>query len=150
MARDAVTRIFAGSSGRGRGVPQRFPKAGNLLAGVGVDQLPVAMFSLIGIDPEAIDDVIDDVARMQLLSASFRPVIVLDQPRLDATRRYGYATELIIGEHAWDPDQGNWQDYATRRLNDIVRRFHVAATLDVSGEGLTPIQRMLLDALSSH
>lgn len=150
MARDVVTRVFAGSSGKGRGVPQRFPTAGNLLAGVGVDQLPVAMISLIGIDPDAIDDVVDDVARLQLLNASFRPVIVLDRPRLDATRRYGYATELLIGEHTWDPDQGEWQAYATRRLNDIVRRFHVAATLDVTSAGISPTQRMMLASLASH
>jgi hypothetical protein len=55
---------------------------GKLLAGVGVDQLPVVLLSLVGLAEESadntvssnvIDAVIDEVAALQLLGAGFGP-----------------------------------------------------------------------------
>lgn len=146
-ARDVVTRMFAGAAGKGRGVPTRFPTAGNLLAGVGIDQLPVALVSLVGCDPAKIDEAIDDVARLQLLHASFRPVIVLDHPRFDATRRYEFATELVIAREAWDPQQGVWRDYLATRIADIMHHYSITVAVEVIEGHIPFMQRILLESL---
>jgi hypothetical protein len=56
--------------------------AGRLLAGLGIERLPVILLNLVGLADdlgervaigELVDDVIDDVAQLQLLGAGFRP-----------------------------------------------------------------------------
>uniref|UniRef100_UPI003979C744 hypothetical protein n=1 Tax=Salmonella sp. SAL4447 TaxID=3159902 RepID=UPI003979C744 len=76
---------------------------GRLLAGIGVEQLPAVLISLVGLADgvtangttgRIIDAVIDEVAELQLLGAGFRPVFLLDMPAFSRARSYGYAVEL--------------------------------------------------------
>ncbi len=73
-------------------------RPGRLLAGLGVERLPVILVSLVGfadgigeraVVSEVVDAVIDDVAEMQLLGAGFRPVFLLDTPAFTRARSYG-------------------------------------------------------------
>ena len=96
-ARALVTRIFSVES-RGSGPPAIDVAPGRLLAGLGVERLPVILVSLIGfadgigeraVVSEVVDAVIDDVAEMQVLGAGFRPVFLLDTPAFTRARSYG-------------------------------------------------------------
>lgn len=145
-ARDVANRVFSGSQARSDRLPQRFPSAGNLLAGLGVDQLPVIMVVLAGVPQDRVGAVIDEVAQLQLLGAAFRPVFVLDSPQLAAPRRYGYPAELLVSQDSWDFADPTWEDYAAQRFADIRTHYRVEADVTVSGDGLTEVDRALLEA----
>ena len=149
-AREVVNRVFAGSGSGSRRIPRRFPHAGNLLDGLGVDQLPVAVISLIGVPNEKVGEVIDDIARLQILSASFRPVFVMDCPKLDSPRRYGYVAELLIAPSEWAFPDIRWSSYAAERLSDIVQRYEASIAVTVPPSGMTESVRLMLEAGATH
>ncbi|MDT0202926.1 hypothetical protein [Nocardioides sp. AE5] len=152
-AREVVNRIFAGSRHRHSGPPRRYPPAGNLLAGTGLDHLPVAMVSLLATPAEQVDEVIDEIARLQVLTAAFRPIFVMTHPRLDAPRRYGWATELLISPEewersGWDETEEPWEEYAAARIAQAIDLHDPALMVHVPAEGIDAAQRLLFRGLS--
>lgn len=135
-ARDIVTRVFAGSQTGPTRVPQRFPAAGTLLAGVGVDVLPVTLVSLLDVPAERIETVVREVATCQVLYAGFRPVFVMCCPVLEAPRAFGYPVELLIEPEAWDFPEQTWLEYAAARFTEIEIRYGADRTVCVPPDGL--------------
>lgn len=150
LAREIVARVFGTPSARRRALPQSYPPAGNVIAGYGTDHLPVVVIVMIDVDQSAIDGIIDDIARLQILGAGFRPVIVLDQPRLDSVRRFGYAVELVIAQERWIREQGDWRSYAAQRLADIAQRYNAKSTLAITGRSLSDSHWVLLSSLAEY
>jgi hypothetical protein len=126
---------------------------GTLLAGIGVEQLPVVLISLVdlfdrvaenGTTGEIIDAVIDDVAELQLLGAGFRPVFLLDMPAFSRARSYGYAVELVTPAGAWSGEPEEWPDYIAARIASMRRTYGVSAVVTVGRERLGDAARGVL------
>lgn len=151
MAREIVRRVWGPprvSTKRGPLPGAKFPQAGVLVTGRNVERLPVAVICLLGLREETVGGVIDQIARCQLLSAGFRPVLVFDGPHLGTARRFGYVAELLVPEEAWSfPDQ-EWDDYAAQRLASIRCTYAASLTVSVGEEGLTQGARVILRSLA--
>jgi hypothetical protein len=126
---------------------------GKLLAGVGVEQLPVVLLSLVGLAEDAadhtvsskvIDAVIDEVAALQLLGAGFRPVFLLDTPAFSRARSYGYLAELVTAASSWAGDPAEWPEYIGARVTSMTRAYGVSAVVTIGPHGLDPVTRGLL------
>ncbi len=127
--------------------------AGRLLAGIGIDGLPVVLLSLVGLaDGSAangsadkiIEAVIDEVAEIQLMGAGFRPVFLLDTPAFSRARSYGYLAELLTPCTAWPGEPGDWPEYVGARLSSMTRSFGVSALITVGPHGLDEVGRGVL------
>lgn len=115
--------------------------AGNLLAGVGLQVLPVVMFVLGELPETQLEPVVDEIARIQLLTAGFRPVLFLSRPDFGAARKYGYAAELTPLAAADEPDR-------VRYWERIRHAYGTALVCEVAEGGLTPTQRAFLLSLA--
>lgn len=147
-AKDVVSRVFSGTGTGKHRIPTRYPSAGTLIAGLGADHLPVAVVYLLDVPEHKVDEVVDDIARLQLMSAAFRPIFVMDSPRLDAARRYGYAAELLVSPDHWTFNDVRWDDYAARRTADIFRRYKASLSITVPPSGVNRTVRIALQAAS--
>jgi hypothetical protein len=124
-----------------------------LLAGVGVDQLPVILVNLLGLPgrtadsaamSKIIDSVIEEVAEMQLLWAGFRPVFLLDTPAFGRARSYGYPVELVTPCAAWSGEPVDWPEYIGARIASMMRTYGISAVVTVGPDGLDDVGRGLL------
>lgn len=136
LARKAVSRAFdIDVTGVGGTV---FLGSGHLLAGAGLENLPVVVLSLVGTPAEEVAPQLDAVAREQVLTAGFRPVVVLDSDHLALVRGYGWPVELVITEADWLAADGAWGDYLEHRLQQIRRDYQASALLPLgAGHALT-------------
>lgn len=116
---------------------------GNVVGGVGAERLPVVVVLLFGVPAERVESIVDEIARLQLLTAGFRPVIVMEVPELGAARRYGYPTELLMSRDGW-ADEQPWDEYARQRLGRIITAYRSAATVAVGPDGLDDTARLIL------
>jgi len=125
----------AGTDGRGADLT-----AGKLLGGVGLDTLPVLLVDLTRVPADRLEAVVDELAEIQLITAAFRPVLLLDTPAFAVARRYGYPPELVP-RSATEADRiAYW-----KRLR---RTYGTALRCTVGVEGLTPDERVFLFSLS--
>ena len=150
-ARALAHRMFPSQS-NGSGPPVDVAP-GRLLAGVGVEQLPVVLVSLVGLAEDVaenavrvkvIDAVIDEVAELQLLGAGFRPVFLLDTPAFSRARSYGYAVELVTAAGAWSGEPADWPEYIGARVASMMRTYGISAVVTVGPGGLDHVARGLL------
>ncbi|TDC54434.1 hypothetical protein E1212_03060 [Jiangella ureilytica] len=144
-ARAVVHRLFAVDS------KQHTPldvTAGRLLAGIGRERLPVAVVLLLGLPAERVREVVDELAELQVLTAGFRPVVVMDVPELSAARAYGYPAELLIAPADWAHATQTWDDYLRSTLATIFATYRSTASVTVGPDGLTHTDRLLLGALA--
>lgn len=128
---------------------QAWPPAGRLVAGSGTVDLPVALVCLLGLDDDQADPVLEDLARLQLLTAAFRPVVVLDRAGLGGPRRYGWTAELVVPEQQWvaaEPYAG----YLARRLAALRRSYGAEACVTAGPRGLDPVARAYLTGLADR
>lgn len=121
----------------GRGVDLT---AGNLLAGVGLQTLPVLLVDLTDVSDELLEPVVDELAAIQLLTAGFRPVLLLDRPDFAVARKYGYAADLVPRTFAQPDHAQYWQ-----RLRHA---YGTALLCKVGAEGLSDVQRGFLISLT--
>jgi hypothetical protein len=151
-ARAVAHRLFPVRSSGGSGPPADVA-AGRLLAGMGVEQLPVILFSLIGLTDgtaenaavsKVVDAVIDEVAETQLLGAGFRPVFLLDTPAFGRVRSYGYAVELVMPAAGWVGGGVEWSDYVGARVGSVRAAYGVSVVICVGGGGLDGVARGVL------
>lgn len=146
-ARAVVHRLFAVDA------KQHTPldvTAGNLLAGVGAERLPVVVVVMAGLPGERVRAVVDELAELQVLTAGFRPVVVMDTPELGAPRTYGYPAELLIAEDGWAHETQSWDDYVRGTLGTIFATYRSTASVVVGPDGLGRTDRLLLAGLSPH
>lgn len=124
---------------------------GTLLQGVGTEALPVVLVLVLGADEESFTSTVDEVARLQRVTAGFRPVLVTDHPGLGAARRWGYPLELLVAESGWDPDvQGqSWTEYARARIALLLAAYRATVTVTAGPGGLDGPARLLLSALQA-
>lgn len=127
-AREVVSRVFDLDVTVGGSV---FLSAGDLLAGHGLDNLPVVLVSLVGADTDDIPSLLEAVAQEQVLTGGFRPVIVLDSDHFADVRRYGYPVDHIVAEQAWQGEEP-WRDYFRERLRSMRRGYGAVALVDLS------------------
>jgi hypothetical protein len=151
-ARALAGRMFPPESPRGSGPPADVA-AGRLLAGLGVEQLPVVLLSLVGLTDgtadnaaisKVVDAVIDEVAETQLLGAGFRPVFHLDTPAFTRARSYGYLAELITPRSAWVSEPLEWSEYVGARIASMTTTYGVSAVITVGPDGLDDVARGVL------
>lgn len=124
-------------------------KSGNLLAGQGTDRLPIVVAVLLGLEPTGVGPVVAEIARLQVLTAGFRPVIVMDVPELGAARDFGYPAELLIGAEQWDDSDGPREHYLRVRLASIFAIYGSTASITVGPEGLRDTDRLILASLTA-
>lgn len=146
-AREVASRVFDFDTKPDRSAV--FLSAGNLLAGRGLDNLPVVIVSLVGVPRDRIAGVVEEVARIQVLTAGFRPVFVLETPELGAVRRYGYPVELLIEPSAWSVADQAWEEYACARLASVKRTYQASSLVAVPSSGLGVSGRLLLQSLDT-
>lgn len=122
---------------------------GRVLGGVGTESLPVTLVVIVGADSSTIIHTVDELARLQLMSAGFRPVIVTDRPAFGPIRRYGYPAELLLPPDQWDAsDSGvTWGEYARRRIALLLATYRATATVPLGPAGLDERARLLLGSL---
>lgn len=137
LARTAVSRTFdMDLEGIGGTV---FLHGGTLLAGQGLDNVPVVVLSLIGTPEEDVPERLAQIGQEQLLTAGFRPVLVVDGDHFAAIRPYGWPVELVLSQDRWDQeeslqDETGWDAYLVRRLQEIRRNYRAAALLEFGPE----------------
>jgi hypothetical protein len=150
-ARALATRIFP-MEPRGS-EPAIDVAAGRLLAGLGVERLPVILVSLVGFADgigeraavsEVVDAVIDDVAEMQVLGAGFRPVFLLDTPAFSRARSYGYVAELVTPRTAWQGEPAEWPEYVGARVASMATAYGVSGVIAIGPDGLDDVGRGVL------
>lgn len=145
--RQLVRRVFDVDATRS---PPMDVNAGVLLEGIGTEALPVVLVVIIDASPDDVTQVIDEVARLQLVGAGFRPVIVMDTPSLAAARRYGYVVELLVPENLWPHDSDElWVDYVRRRIALLFSTYRATASVGVGPGGLSTAARLILSSLRS-
>ena len=145
-------RMFPTESPRGEGPPADVA-AGRLLAGLGTEQLPVILLSLVGLtdgtadnaaSSNLVDAVIDEVAEMQLLGAGFRPVFLLDTPAFGRARSYGYVAELVTPRTVWVGEPVEWSEYVAARVTSMTTAYGVSTMITVGPGGLDEVARGVL------
>lgn len=144
-ARAVVHRLFAVDA------KQHTPldvTPGRLLAGVGTERLPVVVVLLLGLPGERVREVVDELAELQVLTAGFRPVVVMDVPELAAARAYGYPAELLLTEDGWAHPTQRWDDYLRSTLATIFAAYRSTASVTVGPDGLTRVDTLLLSSLA--
>lgn len=147
LARTLAFRIFAAGPGTKRS--PRLPSditGGNLLGGIGVERLPVVLLLLLGASPERIGEVAEEVAAVQVLSAGFRPVFVIDTPAFGPIRRFGYVVELVMPRGSWTAEEP-WSDYLCRRIASMVTQYGAWTMISVGPDGLGESGRAALEIL---
>ncbi|MCK0114294.1 hypothetical protein MWU75_19325 [Ornithinimicrobium sp. F0845] len=137
LARTAVSRAFdMDLEGIGGTV---FIDGGTLLAGQGLDNVPVVILSLVGTPADLVPERLEEIGQEQLLTAGFRPVLVVDGDHFGAVRRYGWPVELVLSREQWEAqehvrDDAGWDAYQVRRLQEIRRNYRAAALLEFGPE----------------
>lgn len=123
--------------------------AGNLVAGVGRERLPVVIVVLLGVPADRVDGVVREIAELQVLTGGFRPVIVMDTPRLGAARMWGYPVELLTAEAEWTHATQSWDDYVRSTLASVFVTYRSTASLIIGSDGLRHADRLLLGSLGA-
>lgn len=128
---DLAWRVFAPQHGPGRvDVPLH---AGRHLAGPDLSLLPVLGVLATGLSPEQATGLLDEVADLQQRTASFRPVLILDQPAFEAARTHGFVLEVLVPERRWSTDLPTWTDYVAARAASVIEHYqlwHLAVVAD--------------------
>lgn len=133
LARAAVSRTFNIDVSGGSG--SVFLGSGNVIGGLGLDALPIVVLSLLDTPEEQVPELLEQVAREQLLTGGFRPVIVLGGDHFAQVRRFGWPVEMIIARDDWTGEwagTGDWETYADRRLQEIRREYRACALLPLA------------------
>lgn len=121
---------------------------GRVIVGNGTEALPVVVVIMVGLPDKTVYEVVDEVAKLQLLGAGFRPVLVSDGPVLQAARQFGYPVEVLVPEHKWsDYGEGSWNEYVGRRISLTLSTYRAGYAMRGTSEGLDDIVRAMLESL---
>ncbi|USQ76316.1 hypothetical protein [Ornithinimicrobium cryptoxanthini] len=136
LAREVVSRTMDLDEGVGGTV---FVAAGHQLAGQGLDNVPVVILSLVDAPPAQLPDLLEEIAREQLLTGGFRPVLVVSGDHFTAVREFGWPVELVLDEATWHAeeqvaDEDGWAAYLERRLQQLRRHYQAVALMPFGPE----------------
>lgn len=144
-ARELVKRVFDVEDGSGWSPPTDVA-SGRLVGGVGTESLPVVLVVMIGTPRDIAEQSIETIARLQLLGAGFRPVILLDRPMFGSIRQHGYPAELVPSEASW-PSDADWSEHVRERIRLAMSTYRCSASLNIGEHGLDRSGELLLSAL---
>lgn len=120
---------------------------GRLVAGDGSDRLPVIAFDLTAMSEDQIRQAVESTAEHQLITGSFKPVFIMDQPEFGATRAYGYLAELLVAPDEWRGDRAERTKYLRDRLESILGAYGCAAVIRPTTDGLGEVNRILIERI---
>lgn len=128
-ARKVVSRVFDFETSGD--APTVFLSSGNVLSGEGRDNLPVVLVSLLGASPNVIAERLDYLAQEQLLTAGFRPVVLIDADHFAAVRQYGWPVEHLISHSRWATQDQGWFDYMATRFHQLRTTYSAKTIVDL-------------------
>jgi hypothetical protein len=141
-AREVVSRVFDLDVTVGGSV---FLSGGRLVAGHGLDNLPVVLVSLVGAADDDVPELLERVAQEQVLTGGFRPVVVLDSDHFAEVRQYGWPVDHVVPERAWPHAEVAWRDYLRERVRGMRRGYGAVALVELAepdGLGLDVLASM--------
>jgi hypothetical protein len=99
--------------------------AGDRTVGPLNDHPSTTMFLLWGLADDAVQSLVDDVARLQVMLRDFKPLFVTDSDSWAAFQEHGYWFEYIPPAEEWGRhrDPGEWPDYVAERIDSIVATY---------------------------
>ena len=112
----------------------------------------VVMFVLVGLPPEAVARAVAEVAALQVMLASFRPVFVTDCDQFQTFRRHGYLFEYIPAQEDWSSRFGDsdWSSFLRERMDLLLERYEPDRVIGFDDvERFTLLRTGILDALVS-
>lgn len=98
----------------------------------------VVCFVALGVPAQALASTAMRIAEAQLVTAAFRPLLVVDGEDLDLARRYGWAVERLVPREEWESldRAASWTGYATNRIAEIARSYGASSVVPVPTSGL--------------
>ncbi|MGO0575843.1 hypothetical protein [Ornithinimicrobium panacihumi] len=149
---DLVWRAFVPEDGLGaRPVPLH---PGRHLTGQDQAFLPVIGILALGLDPDQVEAIIEQIADLQRETLAFKPLLILDHPALGPARQHGFVAELLTPRARWAdlPGGGDWLEHVGARVASIVHHYQVwhLARVCADGTALEPIDVALIRALPAR
>src|SRR5262245_41259278 len=99
--------------------------AGDRLLGPLNDGPRTTMFVVWGYRNDALDRIVGEVSRLQLMLRDFKPLFITDSDDWRAFRKRGYWFEYIPPADEWahHAEASEWPDYAGERMDSIVATY---------------------------
>ena len=110
----------------------------------------VVMFVVVGLPAEAVERAVTEVASLQVMLSSFRPVFVTDCDQFQVFRRHGYLFEYIPPQQDWSARFGDsdWSSFLRERMDLLLERYEPDRVIGFDDvERFTLIRSGILDAL---
>lgn len=145
---DLAWRVF--SPGHGAGEVDVPFHGGRYLTGPDVSLVPLVGVLALGLDETQAEALVEDVARLQRETGSFRPLLLLDQPVFAAARRHGYVLDVITPLQGWAGDEASWRAHVAGRLGAALDHYRLWQVLRVTGAGLDELDVALLHHLGDR
>lgn len=139
---DLVSRVFPPMHAAGEvDAPMN---AGRYLSGPDLPRVPVVGVLALGLGDDDVHGLLEEVARLQRETGSFRPVLVLDRPAFAAARRHGYVLEVLTPREAWDGDDASWTAYVATRVGSVLDHYRLWHLLRADGGHLDALDTAVL------
>lgn len=105
--------------------------------------LPIVLVVLVGLDGDAVDRFVDEVAAAQMAQPTFRPLFVIDTDRFGLLREHGYLFEYLPpeGDLVHSTVGTEYGAFVAARVTRIVEAYRVATVI------VTPTTAALVAAL---
>ncbi|MFK5688193.1 hypothetical protein ACI3EY_00890 [Ornithinimicrobium sp. LYQ92] len=155
---DLVWRVLSPRHGAGEVLMPLH--GGRYLTGPGVDRLPVVGVLATGLSGPEAEALVEQVAALQREQASFRPLLILDQPVFAAARAHGYVLEHLVpeevfaaGDHGGTGDGGDgagWGAYLGTRLAQLRHHYQLWHLARGGPHGLDPVDEQVVRALAAR
>lgn len=117
--------------------------AGRLVAGLYLADRPLIVFDVRGVDVATAKDILEEIAREQVLGCAFRPMFLTDLADDSVWRKYGHLCEQVPREEGWQGVTA-FSDYLGQRMESIRADFNASWFLSVAATGLTETQRAFI------
>jgi hypothetical protein len=112
--------------------------------------MAVVMFVVVGLPAEAVERVVGEVASLQVMLSSFRPLFVTDCDQFQVFRRHGYLFEYIPPQEDWSARFGDsdWSSFLRERMDLLLERYEPDRVIGFDDvERFTLMRTGILDAL---
>jgi hypothetical protein len=107
-----------------------------------------ALFLVLGADASRVEDLVEEVGRLQLMMRSFRPFFMTDCAATEVFIRHGYPFDYVTPFEEWVENRGveGWSDYVDDRVRSILDAYSPDRTIVVEGgKDLPAIRRGFLN-----
>ncbi len=150
-----LSRRRRGSRGKAPAVQQPPPRRlevplGNRVRTPVPPKAAVVMFVVVGLPAEAVERAVAEVASLQVMLSSFRPVFVTDCDQFQVFRRHGYLFEYIPPQQDWSARFGDsdWSSFLRERMDLLLERYEPDRVIGFDDvQRFTLMRSGILDAL---